>query len=468
LEETFSVSADTSVYTEGRKVTLSCEAEIIKAIKPEGKILDIGCCTGAMFEYFSGPSWQRYGVELSPSAAAYAAKTYEARVHTGTLQTAGFQDNYFDVITMIDMFYYVDDPQSELLNVARSIRPDGLLAIEIPGQAYMLSRSRGPLCLLSSGKWSRLTSDSSYLFWYTPRSLDRLLGKCGFKSTRWEVIASPSNFRGGSMLNLYDSVSRRAAKRWSYLLTWAPKYLCIAVPERSLPEKKVLSIAGPSGNKKLPVVSISDLSPADSVRPARKSDALEVAGLHHRFISDTSLLSEAHLDIGHINEYYRMIISRRNGSVHVACDGGRIIAYSSIVKGQSKIILSTIFAHPAPLIKYLRNPCTFRLSSLRYAISKFIHETVGKWPAGINEFKNAYELRSVAVEPEYRGLSVGSALLRASLEHARKNNFRPLIAWISESNLPSIRLFEKAGFRKIGEKMEAHENVCLYASFLVD
>ncbi len=363
------------------------------------------------------------------------------------------------------MFYYVNDPQSELLEIARLIRPDGMLAIEIPGQAYMLSRSRGPLCFLSSGKWSRLASNSSYLFWYTPKSLDRLLDKCGFKSVKWEAIASPYCFKPGKVLNVYGSVSRKAAKRWNYLLTWAPKYLCLAVPDRSLPEQNILYIAGSSGNKQPPFVSMNDkLSPAESIRPARKDDALEIASLHHRFISDKLLLSEAHLDISSINEYYRTIISRRDASVRVACDGSRVIGYSSIVKDQNKILLSMIFADPAPLMNILRNRRLYRLSSFWYIISKLIHETSGKWPERMNAFQNAGELRSVAVEPEYRNLSVGSALVRASIAHARMNNLGPLITWVAESNTPSIRLFEKAGFVKIGERIDADGKVCLFTS----
>lgn len=231
LAETFSASPETFVYAEGRRKSLQAEAAIIQRIKPHGKLLDIGCCTGAIFEFFGEEHWQRHGVELSPSAAAHAQKTYGAQVHNGTLHTAHFPAHSFDVITLIDMFYYIDDPRAELLEILRLIRPDGVLAIELTGQSYMLTRSRGIPCFILNGTWKRLSSESSYLYWYTPKSLGRLLKKYGFRPIGWEPIPNAARGSVGKLLSCYDRLCRIAAKRLSFFLNWTPKYLCLAIPD---------------------------------------------------------------------------------------------------------------------------------------------------------------------------------------------------------------------------------------------
>ena len=246
LHETFGLGPYSLELADNRKEVLSAEAALIKKEKCAGKLLDIGCSTGMMFEYFSGSDWQLFGTEISPSAGDHASKTYNAQVHAGLLETAGFPDNYFDVVTMIDVFYYIDDPLAELLRIERLIRPDGLLAIEIPGQSYMISRSRGPLCLLMNGKWTRLKADSSYVNWYTCHSLEQLLRRSGFEAIRWEVVDSGSSFGIARLISgKYDAAVRRLGKRWPYFLNWAPKYLCFSGPGR-----KLLSVRNAPGKRR--------------------------------------------------------------------------------------------------------------------------------------------------------------------------------------------------------------------------
>jgi ribosomal protein S18 acetylase RimI-like enzyme len=122
-----------------------------------------------------------------------------------------------------------------------------------------------------------------------------------------------------------------------------------------------------------------------------------------------------------------------------------------------------LFANPAVFMKILIQHHMIQWRFIRYMMAKFFHENLGgKWSTTMTGLKNAGELRSVVVQPEYRGLSVGNALLKASVGFTGQNNWGTLIAWVAESNLPSRRLFESAGFSKIAEKMEAHGKVYLY------
>jgi len=54
----------------------------------------------------------------------------------GTIHDAAFADESFDLVTMIDMLYYLDDPRADLDRVVRLLKPGGCLAIEVTGEAY--------------------------------------------------------------------------------------------------------------------------------------------------------------------------------------------------------------------------------------------------------------------------------------------------------------------------------------------
>ena len=230
LDQTFGLGANAVANAMGRRPALAQEAALIQNHVREGRMLDIGCDLGDLFEWFAGPAWQRYGVEISPSAARYAAETFAAQVFTGTVHEAAFPNASFDVVTMIDMLYYVEDPRADLQEVARILKPGGLVAIEITGQSYQLRRSRGLLCWLLDHRWTRLYTDSSYLFWFGPEGLQRLLQVCGFEIVADHVIGSPVSSRSwrnhlaAGYCGLISGASR-LSRRW---LGWAPKHLVLA------------------------------------------------------------------------------------------------------------------------------------------------------------------------------------------------------------------------------------------------
>ncbi|MBI5648845.1 MAG: class I SAM-dependent methyltransferase [Chloroflexi bacterium] len=193
-------------------------------------MLDIGCDLGDMFHWFPDPGWTRHGVEISPSAAKYAAQTHSAQVYSGTIREAGFPDTLFDLVTMLDMLYYVDDPSMTIKEVARILKPGGICAVEISGQSYQLMRSRGLLCWLIEQRWTRLHTDSSYLFWFTPTSLQRLLEDSGLRIIEEHVIDSPTSsvpWRD-QLAGSYSALIRRTSRLSRYWLTWTPKYMLLA------------------------------------------------------------------------------------------------------------------------------------------------------------------------------------------------------------------------------------------------
>jgi SAM-dependent methyltransferase len=234
LNETFGVGANAFDNARRRRRTLALEAAIVHRHVRRGRLLDVGCDTGAFFEGFPDPEWQRFGVELSASAASYAARTYKAKVFAGRARELQLSTAFFDVVTMIDMLYYAEDPRAELSEALRVLKPGGLLVIEFAGQAWSLQRGRGLASLLIDGRWSRLHSDSSYLYWFTPEALETLLMRSGFDVIARHVIPGPSTSRAWrrGLVTAYTAAVGLANRLSARSLTLAPKYLLLARARR--------------------------------------------------------------------------------------------------------------------------------------------------------------------------------------------------------------------------------------------
>lgn len=230
LEERFSLGESAFSNALARKPALERIAAILKGYLSGGNLLDIGCDLGHLFEYFLEPAWKKHGVELSPSAAEYASKTYGAQVHAGFIAEAGFSNDFFDLVTMLDMFYHLDDPRSDLQEVARIVKPGGYLAIEVSGLSYYLLRSIGIVSLLIDRKWTRLDSNSVYLFYFTPAGLRKLVEASGFDVISTHIINSPvsSSPIRNLVIGAHGSMIRFLLKFSPDWIRWAPKYLLVA------------------------------------------------------------------------------------------------------------------------------------------------------------------------------------------------------------------------------------------------
>ena len=92
---------------------LAEELAFVRTLSP-GRVLDVGCGLGF---FLSGldPAWERHGVELSAFAAEHASQV--AQVHVGTLDSAGYPDQHFDLVIAHHVIEHVADPGALLLEM---------------------------------------------------------------------------------------------------------------------------------------------------------------------------------------------------------------------------------------------------------------------------------------------------------------------------------------------------------------
>lgn len=120
-----------------------CAAVHAAAGRP-GVLLDVGCATGIFLDGMRRLGWQVQGVEPTESAARYARSRLGLEVFGGRLEEAGFADASFDAITLWDVLEHVHEPRLVLAELARLLRPGGLLVLSLPNPDSLEARLLGP------------------------------------------------------------------------------------------------------------------------------------------------------------------------------------------------------------------------------------------------------------------------------------------------------------------------------------
>ena len=70
-------------------------------------------------------------------------------------------------------------------------------------------------------------------------------------------------------------------------------------------------------------------------------------------------------------------------------------------------------------------------------------------------------MRCSRVRPQARGRQVGSALVEAIVERARRAGLPRVHLWVTESNKPARRLYERCGFGPTGERQPLPSDLAL-------
>lgn len=119
-------------------------SQVIRRVGGPGRVLDVGCATGIFLDGMRQRGWDAYGVEPSAHAVQYARSRLGLNVTEGFLEDAGFQDAFFDVVTMWDVLEHVPDPRATLAEIARILKPGGWLVLNLPNPESWERRWFGP------------------------------------------------------------------------------------------------------------------------------------------------------------------------------------------------------------------------------------------------------------------------------------------------------------------------------------
>lgn len=137
-----------------------------------GRMLEIGCASGAFLHQMAGQGWQVEGIEFSEKAAQAAAQL-GYRVHAGPLETAPQPHEPFDLIVGWMVLEHLYDPIGGLQKLHKWAKPDTWLVLSVPNAGALEFR-------LFKNKWYALQLPT-HLNHFTPETLENVLSASGWK-----------------------------------------------------------------------------------------------------------------------------------------------------------------------------------------------------------------------------------------------------------------------------------------------
>jgi ubiquinone/menaquinone biosynthesis C-methylase UbiE len=105
------------------------------------RILDAGCGTGGLIRRLAPlrPEWQWTGLDVSPLACQLARERGAADVREASVTQLPFKDGEFSAVVSADVLYHLDDDEAALREMARVLRPGGVMVINVPAHRWLWS-----------------------------------------------------------------------------------------------------------------------------------------------------------------------------------------------------------------------------------------------------------------------------------------------------------------------------------------
>lgn len=133
------------------------------------RLLDIGCAFGYMLEAAQQYGYDSWGLEISHAADEAAKLGFN--VLKVSLEETAFCDEYFDIVTGIDVIEHIPEPMRFLKECKRILKSGGILLLVTPNSSSLPAR-------IMKNKWSHYKAE--HLHYYSQFSIKKLLSNSGF------------------------------------------------------------------------------------------------------------------------------------------------------------------------------------------------------------------------------------------------------------------------------------------------
>jgi SAM-dependent methyltransferase len=183
----FSTHDSMSRTAEGKRLAAKAES----FLKGKGKILEIGCGRGENLFGARQAGWEVYGIEMTEEfAVAAQEKGIEIEISSAEESKLLGRKDFFDVIFLVAILEHLYDPNEVLKKVYRSLKPGGVIFIDVPNEAA-LNLAIGNLYMRMRGRdWAINLSPTFppfHVVGYTPKSLRMIVEKAGFEVLEMEI-----------------------------------------------------------------------------------------------------------------------------------------------------------------------------------------------------------------------------------------------------------------------------------------
>jgi len=164
---------------EGEFVFVPERIPLFQAAIGRGKrVLDLGCRSGALTRHFLEGN-ELVGLDVDAAALAKASDLGIEPVQANVEEPLPFEDASFDAVVAGELFEHLQFPDALVAEIARVLRPGGVLVGSVPNAFRLQGRLR---FLLGRAP----EDDPTHLQMFSPAAMRDLLG--GFEDVRLEFV----------------------------------------------------------------------------------------------------------------------------------------------------------------------------------------------------------------------------------------------------------------------------------------
>lgn len=158
-----------------------------------GRLLDVGCGSGAFMLRQRERGWRVYGIEPSDAAAGVARSLGLSDVWTSDVAAAPLNGHCFDVITLMGVLDHVPEPLAALTRLRAACNQGGRLIATVPNATGSAARVFGP----DWPGWDLPRHQNHF----SPETLRQMLRKAGFDRVELLWKRRTSHWRRGAALH---------------------------------------------------------------------------------------------------------------------------------------------------------------------------------------------------------------------------------------------------------------------------
>jgi len=170
-----------SLYSKLRDINIKRKFKLVTKYSAKGNILDIGCGTGELLNFFKINNWSVTGIEPNQSARIFANSKYKIDVGEEEMLDK-FTPNNFDIISMWHVLEHVPDLNNRLSQIKKLLKKDGTIFIALPNL-------NSPDAKKYKEYWSAIDAPR-HLYHFTQQTFESLISKHNMKL----VHAEPMKF----------------------------------------------------------------------------------------------------------------------------------------------------------------------------------------------------------------------------------------------------------------------------------
>lgn len=193
-------------------------AEILPDASHYPRAVDLGCGRGEFSRMLQQRGFQVTCLDIDPdNVAACQALGFESR-QADLNEPLPLGDSSYDLAIMLDVIEHVPRAQHLIKEIARVVRPTGLLLLSTPNYGWVLHRIRGLMGQPPPG-------EGYHFRFFVPANLTAILQSAGFKVVQrnsWTYPPPPINYlrRQLGKPRVDWHIPQPLERLWAYSLVW--------------------------------------------------------------------------------------------------------------------------------------------------------------------------------------------------------------------------------------------------------